>query len=111
MSEGESTSFTHFQKQQWLVANDPKWITTWWFSEIVLDFFKEHMMACLNSIFVSKQTYGLDKYKHGMESNNSLEYIELQHFPIFLEWFQWKLTMQCQIWDNSLKSFIQQWTR
>jgi hypothetical protein len=28
MSKGESTSFTHFQKQQWLVANDPKWITT-----------------------------------------------------------------------------------
>ncbi len=93
MFKGESTSFTHFQKQQWLVAYDPKWITTWQFSEIVLDFFKEHMMACFNSIFVSKQTYGLDKYKHFMEStylvelNNLPEHIELQHFPIFLECF------------------------
>jgi hypothetical protein len=54
-------------------------------------------MACLTSIFVNKQTYGLDKYTHFMEStflvelNNSPEYIELQHFPIFLEWFQCKL--------------------
>jgi hypothetical protein len=28
MFEGESISFTRFQNQQWLVANDPKWITT-----------------------------------------------------------------------------------
>jgi hypothetical protein len=53
---------TQSRKQQKLVNNDFKLIIAQWFQEIISIFFKENSMVYFN-MFVSKQVYGLDKYK------------------------------------------------
>jgi hypothetical protein len=66
MSKGDRSSLTQSQKCQMLVDNDPKQIVTWWFQKIVLDFFKEQLMAYLGTTLVRKQATSLDKYKKVM---------------------------------------------
>jgi hypothetical protein len=63
MSIGESISLTQTRKRQKFEDNDFKWITTWWFQEIVMAFFMEHIMAYLDDAFMNKQRTGLEKYK------------------------------------------------
>jgi hypothetical protein len=61
MSGDDNNASTQFQKRQSFVDNDPKQIIMWWFQEIILDFFKKHLMAYPESTFVSKQAFGMDK--------------------------------------------------
>jgi hypothetical protein len=67
MSKGDRSSLTQSQKCQMLVDNDPKQIGTCSFQNIVLDFFKEHLMAYLDTTLVKKQASNLDKYKKVMK--------------------------------------------
>jgi hypothetical protein len=70
----------------------------WPFQEIVLDFFKEHLMAYLDTTFVNKQTFDLDMYEQVMEFiflvelNNSPRYKESLNLMRFLEWFDYKVS-------------------
>ncbi len=68
---GDNTSSTQSPKHQSFKDNNPKWIATWQFYEIVMQFFMEHIMEYLNGVFV-KQGIGLEKYKEIME-NQCLE--------------------------------------
>ncbi len=86
MSIHDNNASNQFQKRQSFVDNDPKQIIMWWFQEIVLDFFKKHLMAYLDSTFVNKQAFRMDKYKQVMESkflvelNGFLEYTKFVKF-------------------------------
>jgi hypothetical protein len=63
MSRGDRSSLTQSWKWLMLINNDPKRIVTQWSQKNVLDFFKEHLMAYFDIVFVRKQASSLDKYK------------------------------------------------
>ncbi len=73
MFDIENTSSTQTWKRQRFEDNDPKWIATWQFQEIIMSFFMEHTMAYLDGAFVNKQGIGLKKYKQVMENKFLVE--------------------------------------
>jgi len=73
MFDMENTSSTQTWKRQRFEDNDPKWIATRQFQEIIMSFFMEHTMAYLDGAFVNKQGIGLKKYKQVMENKFLVE--------------------------------------
>jgi hypothetical protein len=62
-----------------LVDNDPKRIVTQWSQKNVLDFFKEHLMAYFDIVFVRKQASSLEKYKELIKKIGRIKWFPKVH--------------------------------
>jgi hypothetical protein len=79
MSRGDRSSLTQSWKWLMLVDNDPKRIVTQWSQKNVLDFFKEHLMAYFDIVFVRKQASSLEKYKELIKKIGRIKWFPKVH--------------------------------